>query len=149
MDPRPEPAVQGHGDMDPEVSMNLPTGPSGPQVQPTRVLASDLETSSSPDAMQSVASDPLSIGNPSPLDQASSSVDLAPLQSTAISQGLQLPPRMGSPMLSAFIAPGEGFQDSTVSDQPKRYNGVRSLDMSRNPTGSIIGCQPKRYNTAT
>ena len=66
MDPRPEPVVQGHGDVDPEVSMTLPTGLSGPQVQPTRVFVSDLETSISPDAMQSVASDPLSAGNLSP-----------------------------------------------------------------------------------
>ena len=122
MDPRPEPSVQGHGDMDPEVSMTLPTGLSGPQAQPTRVFECDLETSSSPDAMQSVASDPHSAGNPSPLDPSSSSSDLAPLQSTAISQGLQLPPRAGSPVMSAFQAHRELFQGSISGTQHERYS---------------------------
>ena len=93
---------------------------------------------------------------PLPRSGYCSSSDLAPLQSTMISQGLQLPARAGSLVLSAFIDHREVSQDSVSFTQPKSYTSVAEVGSflhtmavsgleSRNISESITTSQPKRY----
>ena len=93
---------------------------------------------------------------PLPGSGYSSSSDLAPLQSTMVSQGLQLSARAGSLVLSAFIDHREVSQDSISFTQPKSYTSVAEVGSflhamavsgseSRNISESITSSQPKRY----